>query len=547
VAQFARPDGDQTLGTWEDDGAGTTNIYQAIDEASASDTDYVRNDNNTNDSYEATLSNVTDPTVHTGHVVRYRYRKDQSGGNSRNIAVGLYQGGTLIASQTHNDIGNTWTPGSFTLTTGEAGNISDYTDLRVRATASGTTGGNPGNRRRVELSWAELEVPDVAGQNLVEVVDETVNVADTEATAFKLTRQDVDTSQVGETTAVALAMARAAAGETVNVGETVVTVVETALLELVAETVQVGETVQALVELKRAVGETVQALEGTVTALELRRLVAETVQALEVASAHLAQVRPSAETVQVVEATSYVRGARSVVGETVQAVETTLAVLQSSINKAVAETVQAQESTAALLAQVRPVAEALSALETTVVALGLVRGPAETVELQEAALAALAATRLAGETVQVGETTVAVVTAGAASLVEIAAEVLEVREAALAVLGAGGALEIVVSGKVLEPDGSAADGGWVEIELEGVAIVWDGLNYHVALPGPVRAPIAADGSVSFTLWATDELAGVEAYRLRYETRRGTSWTQRTAPTSVQFPAGAAAVGDLPTL
>lgn len=134
--QFARPDGDQSVGSWEDEGGATTNLYQSIDEIVASDSDYVRSEQNpaTNSKYECTLSNVTDPQVSTGHIVRYRYRKN-NGNQTINMVIRLKQGGTTIASQTHNGVSTTWTDGSFTLTGGEADNITDYTDLRIEVEA----------------------------------------------------------------------------------------------------------------------------------------------------------------------------------------------------------------------------------------------------------------------------------------------------------------------------------------------------------------------------------------------------------------------------
>jgi len=136
VAQIARPDGDQTIGNWEDQAAGTTNIYQSIDEAVASDTDYIQSDESPSASaYECSLSDVNDPESASAHVVSYRYQKSGAGGTV-NLVVGLYQGASEIASNTHNNIGNTWTAGTLTLSSGEADSITDYTDLRIRFTAT---------------------------------------------------------------------------------------------------------------------------------------------------------------------------------------------------------------------------------------------------------------------------------------------------------------------------------------------------------------------------------------------------------------------------
>jgi hypothetical protein len=164
MAQFARPNSDVTVTNWTGTPTNTTgNRYTNIDEATPSDTDYCYGANNSSTAtFEAGLSSLTDPEVHTGHIVRWRYAKTAAGslsgtGGTVNQTVGLYQGTTLIASDTVTT-GGSWTAGSFTLTEGEAANISDYTNLRLRFTQSGSGGG--GNARGSAVSWVELEVPD---------------------------------------------------------------------------------------------------------------------------------------------------------------------------------------------------------------------------------------------------------------------------------------------------------------------------------------------------------------------------------------------------
>ena len=41
MTQYARPDSDTSIGDWADNSSGTSIIYQAIDESSASDSDYI--------------------------------------------------------------------------------------------------------------------------------------------------------------------------------------------------------------------------------------------------------------------------------------------------------------------------------------------------------------------------------------------------------------------------------------------------------------------------------------------------------------------------
>lgn len=144
MAQFGRPDSDVTREDWVDEGSATTSLYASIDETTASDADYVKSATGpTSDVYVCGLSNVEDPVVHTGHKMKYRYKKNSAGGAQIDLTVQLRQGyttetamGTLIAGTTLTNIGATWTTGTVTLSTAEAGTISDYTDLQLRLVAN---------------------------------------------------------------------------------------------------------------------------------------------------------------------------------------------------------------------------------------------------------------------------------------------------------------------------------------------------------------------------------------------------------------------------
>lgn len=141
MAQFGRPSTDTTRDNWEEDDGTTTDIFDQIDEASADDNDFIRTGlTPTDDVYVTKLTNVEDPISSSNHIVRYRYRKEATGGDQINLTVQLRQGytnegspGTLIASASHTDIsGSAWTAGTFTLSGAEADNITDYTSLYLR-------------------------------------------------------------------------------------------------------------------------------------------------------------------------------------------------------------------------------------------------------------------------------------------------------------------------------------------------------------------------------------------------------------------------------
>jgi hypothetical protein len=146
MAQYGRPVSDLVNENWENQASGTTNLYQAIDEATASDADYIQSAANpsSSDAYVAQLTTtLEDPVSNTGHVVRWRRKKSASGGAEVDLAIELREGyvnettqGSARWSTSDTTLPTSWTSTSDTLTTGEADSITDYTDLSLRFTAS---------------------------------------------------------------------------------------------------------------------------------------------------------------------------------------------------------------------------------------------------------------------------------------------------------------------------------------------------------------------------------------------------------------------------
>lgn len=142
MAQFARPDADTYNGDgWTEDDGDTTNMFQEIDETSPSDTDFVRSPvTPTNDAVVFRLSDVTDPALSTGHIVRIRYSADQDAQEAIDFVFELRQTyvnegsqGTLINTRTVSDVTSTsWVTDSDTLSGAEADAITDYTALFIR-------------------------------------------------------------------------------------------------------------------------------------------------------------------------------------------------------------------------------------------------------------------------------------------------------------------------------------------------------------------------------------------------------------------------------
>jgi hypothetical protein len=136
MAQFGRPEADIT--------AWASGTFADIDESVASDAEYVSSDTApSNDPAYYRLSDMEDPVSSTGHIIRYRYRKNAAGGAQIDLTVQLRQDyvnegspGTLIEEWTHTDISETFTTAAQTLGATEADSITDYTTLGLRFVAN---------------------------------------------------------------------------------------------------------------------------------------------------------------------------------------------------------------------------------------------------------------------------------------------------------------------------------------------------------------------------------------------------------------------------
>lgn len=134
--QYAYPVSDVTDGAWTTDSGGAV-LYAAIDETTASDTDYIKSESAPSASVcKVRLGSLTDPASSSGHILSYRYAKDPSDGAQINLTVRLKQSTTTIASQTHTNISAAYVDGTLTLSGAEADSITDYTILDVEFEAT---------------------------------------------------------------------------------------------------------------------------------------------------------------------------------------------------------------------------------------------------------------------------------------------------------------------------------------------------------------------------------------------------------------------------
>ena len=161
MAQFLRPDNDDSIGSWTDEASGTTDIYTGIDEETAEDTEHIRSEDDPSSSVCIIgLSTGIDPLSSINHIIRYRYGKGETGGGSPgdiDLIVELREGTTVIASNTHLDVSTTVADGSFTLTGGEADNITDYSNLNIRFTADKSSGARTSWGL---FTWQEFQIPN---------------------------------------------------------------------------------------------------------------------------------------------------------------------------------------------------------------------------------------------------------------------------------------------------------------------------------------------------------------------------------------------------
>jgi len=154
VSNFARPDADIATGNWGSGGS----LWDKLDEVTPSDADAVDSATLTDaaptDEFTVALSDVADPGVDTGHVIRARL-KWSSDAVAGTLTVLLMQGATGIAELA--TAGSTsYTTYTLVLTTAQAANITNYADLRLRVTASKD---DIGGTLVASCSWLEFEIP----------------------------------------------------------------------------------------------------------------------------------------------------------------------------------------------------------------------------------------------------------------------------------------------------------------------------------------------------------------------------------------------------
>ena len=142
-AQFGRPIADITNSDhWLNNAGSSVNLWDAINETALSTSDYIQSSAGLISAIyvSALTTTLEDPVSSAGHVVRYTYRKDSSGGVQINLTVELRQDyvneatlGTLIWTTNHtNIVSSVQSTAAVTLLAAEADAITAYSSLYLR-------------------------------------------------------------------------------------------------------------------------------------------------------------------------------------------------------------------------------------------------------------------------------------------------------------------------------------------------------------------------------------------------------------------------------
>lgn len=119
---------------WTTNTGSVSNLWDAINEDTAVDTDFVQSSGVADGlAYEVGLEGQLDPASSIGHVIHIRYERDNTN-NEMHLRVDLVQNTTIIATRWYYNIGTTEVTDDYTLTNAEADAITDYYDLRLRFT-----------------------------------------------------------------------------------------------------------------------------------------------------------------------------------------------------------------------------------------------------------------------------------------------------------------------------------------------------------------------------------------------------------------------------
>lgn len=159
IAQLSRPTADISVGGWT-----TTPLYQKLDEATPDDSDFVTSPTGTSPEFEVGLTNVVDPLSNTDHIIKFRAFASDGGGAKEKANAVLLEGANEIAETGLQNLDRSqFTQFEYTLSSAEADDITDYTNLSIRIETSKS------NSEEIQVSWIEFEVPSQPSQQSINV------------------------------------------------------------------------------------------------------------------------------------------------------------------------------------------------------------------------------------------------------------------------------------------------------------------------------------------------------------------------------------------
>ena len=161
--QFARPEADVFAINWEDSGGDSVHFEEVDETTPDDDTTYTQTAVNpaNGDDIEFNLSDVQDPQMSTGHILRYRYRNAvfEGGSSQLDLRVELREGNTVLASWTHTDVRNqSYVTRTQALSVAQADSIGNYSNLQIRLDVTFFPGSQS---RQLRVTWAEFAVPGI--------------------------------------------------------------------------------------------------------------------------------------------------------------------------------------------------------------------------------------------------------------------------------------------------------------------------------------------------------------------------------------------------
>ena len=161
MAQYARPDDDESVDNWTTSGGSSSDLFEEIDEETANDSDHIEaTDSGMSDEVAIfTLSDVTDPSSSADHKVIYRVQgTDEMESGGPQITVQLLENSTSRASWTRTPSTSAITTYTETLTSTQADSITNYANLKLKVTLNAGAGGDT-----MYVYQAYFECPDAGG------------------------------------------------------------------------------------------------------------------------------------------------------------------------------------------------------------------------------------------------------------------------------------------------------------------------------------------------------------------------------------------------